>query len=218
MNYPVRLCIAKTGRAKYISHLDFMRCIQRAVCRAKLPAAYSQGFHPHMQTAFAATLPLGFTSLAEIVELQLTDSIPYAQVQQRLNAALPENIHVTAAGKPQHAFKELTYAEYTIRIATEDPAQLHQTFLDFLAQEMILTHKKTKRGMKEVDLKPMVEVQDVMEESKELVLRLCLPAGSTVSLNPMLFLQAWQEKGSFVLDFPKICRTSLLTADRSPFF
>ncbi|WP_369677352.1 TIGR03936 family radical SAM-associated protein, partial [Ruminococcus sp. CAG:330] len=47
-NISVRVRFAKLGRAKYISHLDLIRCFQRAVCRAGLPAAYSAGFHPHM--------------------------------------------------------------------------------------------------------------------------------------------------------------------------
>ena len=55
----VRMRFAKTGRARYISHLDLIRCFQRAVCRAKLPAAYSEGFHPHMQTSFATTPAAG---------------------------------------------------------------------------------------------------------------------------------------------------------------
>ena len=72
----VRMRFMKTGRAKYISHLDLIRCLQRAVCRAKLPAAYSEGFHPHMQTSFATTLPLGFTGTGELMDLELSEPLP----------------------------------------------------------------------------------------------------------------------------------------------
>ena len=97
-NISVRVRFAKLGRAKYISHLDLIRCFQRAVCRAGLPAAYSAGFHPHMQTSFAATLPLGFTSTAEVMELSLSEPVPPGRGGcSRLNAALPPDIRILEA-------------------------------------------------------------------------------------------------------------------------
>ena len=65
----VRMRFMKTGRAKYISHLDLIRCLQRAVCRAKLPAAYSEGFHPHMQTSFFSGRRLTPKEAEELKEL-----------------------------------------------------------------------------------------------------------------------------------------------------
>ena len=61
----VRMRFAKTGRARYISHLDLIRCFQRAVCRAKLPAAYSEGFHPHMRDFLCHHAAAGVFSTAE---------------------------------------------------------------------------------------------------------------------------------------------------------
>lgn len=218
MNNTVRMRFAKTGRAKYISHLDLIRCLQRAVCRAGLPAAYSGGFHPHMQTSFAATLPLGFTSTSEILELGLTEEVPYGEVMERLNDVLPEDIRILEAGAPQFAFKELTYALYTVELPCDDPAQLRTDLDQFLAQPEILAQKKTKKGLKEIDLKPMTEVMDIREEIGRLVLELCLPAGSAANLNPMLLLEAWQNSAGNAVKSPKICRTALLTAERSNFF
>lgn len=102
----VRMRFMKTGRAKYISHLDLIRCLQRAVCRAKLPAAYSEGFHPHMQTSFATTLPLGFIGTGELMDLELSEPLPCETVMERLNAVLPEGIRILEAGKGQLAFQK----------------------------------------------------------------------------------------------------------------
>ena len=55
----LRFRVAKTGRAKYISHLDFVRCVQRAIRRSGLPVHYTNGFHPHMEAVFATALPFG---------------------------------------------------------------------------------------------------------------------------------------------------------------
>ncbi|MFQ9093695.1 MAG: TIGR03936 family radical SAM-associated protein [Ruminococcus sp.] len=130
----VRMRFKKTGRAKYISHLDLIRCLQRAVCRAKLPAAYSEGFHPHMQTSFATTLPLGFTGTGELMDLELSEPLPCETVMERLNAVLPEGIRILEAGKGQLAFKKLAYANYTVRIPGENSGELYDSFCVFRAQ------------------------------------------------------------------------------------
>ncbi len=172
----VRMRFMKTGRAKYISHLDLIRCLQRAVCRAKLPAAYSEGFHPHMQTSFATTLPLGFIGTGELMDLELSEPLPCETVMERLNAVLPEGIRILEAGKRQLAFKKLAYARYTVRIPCEDAAVLHRSFDSFCAQPEIITEKRTKKGgTKEVDLKPMLEVTAVTEQPDALEVELCLP-------------------------------------------
>lgn len=142
----VRMRFAKTGRARYISHLDLIRCFQRAVCRAKLPAAYSEGFHPHMQTSFATTLPLGFFSTAEQMDLELTEELPCDAVMERLNAVLPEGIRILEAWKGMLAFKKLAYANYTVQIPSESSGELYDSFCVFAAQPEILTEKRTKKG------------------------------------------------------------------------
>ncbi len=55
--YKVRIKYAKMGVLKYIGHLDLMRFFQKAVKRADLDIAYSQGFSPHQLMSFAAELP-----------------------------------------------------------------------------------------------------------------------------------------------------------------
>lgn len=217
-NISVRVRFAKLGRSKYISHLDLIRCFQRAVCRAGLPAAYSAGFHPHMQTSFAATLPLGFTSTAEVMELSLSEPVPPEEVLSRLNAALPSDIRILEAGAPQHTFRELAYATYTVELPCGEPEALAKQFDAFLAQPEILVQKRSKKGMREVDLKPMIEQAEAVPESQQLVLHLCLPSGSSSSLNPMLLLHALEDFVQIPLRTPRICRTALLTAEKTKFF
>ena len=60
--YKYRAEITKGEEVRYISHLDYAGVIQRAICRAHLPAAYSEGFNPHMKMAFASALAMGVTS------------------------------------------------------------------------------------------------------------------------------------------------------------
>ena len=67
-----RLRYARFGPARFASHLDLGRALGRALRRAALPVAYSQGFHPLPKMAFGPPLPVGVESEAEFLELTLT--------------------------------------------------------------------------------------------------------------------------------------------------
>lgn len=218
MSITVRMCFSKTGRAIYISHLDLIRCFQRAVCRAGLPAAYSEGFHPHMQTSFAATLPLGFSSTSEIMDLELEQEVPYEEVREKLNQTLPEDIQILRAGAPELAFKALACAEYSIRIPADQPELLAESLEQFLAQPAILTEKRSKKGMREVDLKPMILDAQTVCTASQLEVQLCLVCSSSMSLNPMLVLEAWKKSAGISAEISGIRRESLLTEQRKKFF
>jgi len=83
----VRLTLEKRGDLRFISHLDWLRMIYRAVSRAKLPMAYSRGFNPRPKIAFSPALPLFTEAWREYVDLELTESVE--GVAQRLNLFLP---------------------------------------------------------------------------------------------------------------------------------
>ena len=90
----LRLFYRKRGRAKYISHLDITRCMQRSLKRAGLPVWYTQGFNPHMYMTFALPLALGYESDYECMDLRFTHLMEFEEIQTRLNAALPRDIQV----------------------------------------------------------------------------------------------------------------------------
>ena len=68
MNDAVRILFEKTGRARYISHLDLQHTIQRSFARAGIAVRHSNGFNPHPQMTIALPLPLGCESLCEIMD------------------------------------------------------------------------------------------------------------------------------------------------------
>lgn len=87
----VRLKIQKLDQLKFISHLDWLRMIYRAVSRAKIPVAYSQGFNPKARISFSPALPLFSESVGEYVDLELVKAItdPIKDVLDKMNAYLP---------------------------------------------------------------------------------------------------------------------------------
>jgi radical SAM-linked protein len=83
----VRLKIEKRGDLRFISHLDWLRMIYRAVARSKLPVTYSKGFNPRAKVSFGPALPLFTESYGEYIDIEVTEAV--SGVKERLNSYLP---------------------------------------------------------------------------------------------------------------------------------
>ena len=79
----VRIRFSKTGRARYISHLDLNRTMTRAVRRAGLPIWYTEGFNPKPKITFAAPLSIGTESMCEFMDIRLTEKMPAEEAMRR---------------------------------------------------------------------------------------------------------------------------------------
>jgi radical SAM family uncharacterized protein/radical SAM-linked protein len=90
----VRVRYAKGGRLVALSHLETMHAILRAVRRAALPVAYSQGYHPKPRVSFGPALPVGVESRCEHMDLELVGVQDAADVGRRLEVALPPGLTV----------------------------------------------------------------------------------------------------------------------------
>ena len=102
-----RLLFSKTGRARYISHLDLMRTFQRAFARAKIPIKHTEGFNPHPFVSIALPLSVGYSSQCEILEFGLLEGTSYEEVPERLTAVMPEGIVVHQCCPGERKLKEL---------------------------------------------------------------------------------------------------------------
>lgn len=90
-NLRLRVEFRETGRLAMLSHLELARALERAVRRADLPYAVSQGFSPHMKIAFGAALPVGVGGLHEYFDLQTTEYMaPEAIIEALQKASVPD--------------------------------------------------------------------------------------------------------------------------------
>lgn len=85
--FRLRVEYRKQGRLALLSHLEIARALERAVRRADLPFAVSQGFSPHMKIAFGSALPVGVGSTCEIFDLQMTRYVAPEKALAALQAA-----------------------------------------------------------------------------------------------------------------------------------
>ena len=148
---------------KFVGHLDTMRYFQKAIRRAELPVTFSGGYSPHMIMSFAAPLGVGTTSLGEYFDMELTEKVPTAEIEDRLNAVMVEGVTISSArqvedGKASTAMALVAAADYFVafRPGKEPCGNWQEKLADFLAQKEITVTKKTKRSEKTVDIRPFI--------------------------------------------------------------
>jgi radical SAM-linked protein len=93
----IKIKYTKGEEVKYISHRDLMRAFQRAIRRAGIPMAYSQGFNPHMKISWGQALKVGAASAGEYAELQVEGWVKAGELMERLNKTLPRGIEILEA-------------------------------------------------------------------------------------------------------------------------
>lgn len=178
----------KDHRAQYISHLDFLRTIGRAMRRAGLPLEYSQGFNPHPLITFAAPISVGIKSRCEMFCARLTEDITADEFKERLKNAMPDCLPILDVTKNEIEFKNICSADYEIE--TENIVTGEQIKV-FMAQQQILIDKKTKKGIKETDIKA-----DIFDISvKDNIISATLKTSDSGSLKPMLLVSAINKYG-----------------------
>lgn len=189
-----RLLFEKTGRARYISHLDLMRTFQRAFLRADIPIKHTEGFNPHPFISIALPLSLGHSSVCEILEFGLLPGTAHADVPARLNAVLPEGVRVTACYSGERPLKELTDLEYVIGLELAcDRQTLVGAWSAAMDRKSWIIEKKSKKaksGVTTLDLAPLIKRYTFTEtEGNELRLTAVL-AAQNPGLNPSVMVNA----------------------------
>ncbi len=207
----VRVVFSKTGRARFISHLDLVRTMTRVVRRAEIPLWYTEGFNRHPYLTFAAPLSLGFEGLRESMDLRLEEDLPYDELVARLNAALPEGFEAISAAEAVHKVGALAAARYRLRF--DCPPEKIKALL---AQAEILVEKRTKKKtMKTLDIRPAFADAQVSAYGEGTEVTVTLPVGND-TVNPSLLLQALNAASDREYHL-RVLRLDLLTADGKPF-
>ena len=187
-NIRYRFRFNKGEEVKFIGHLDVMIAFQRALKRADIPIAYSNGFNPHQLIAFALPLSLGYTSTGEYGDFQLQYEMDCDELKERLNNTLPCGMYVTELIRLKDGVKNtmasVCAASYDIKFDESiTPDDINNNLKGFLALNEIVVMKKTKNNFKETDIKPdIINVENISE--KNAALRVLVNAGSKRNLKP----------------------------------
>lgn len=179
----IRFSHSKSGALRYTGNLDMQKVWERAFRRAKLPLAYSQGFHPQPRINQACPLPLGFTSTAELLDVWLTDEMPLDQVRAAVETAIPDGMKIqTVETIDLHApalQTQVDTADYAITLHQPvDAVKLQERISGLLDSPAVMRERRGKM----YNLRPLIMAMRILEpigDPVKLLLTLTVREGAT---------------------------------------
>ncbi len=184
-----RIKYTKGEMVKYISHLDFLRSVNRSFKRGRIPVKYSNGFNPHVLLNIALPCPVGVSSVCELLDIELYEEMDILEIKQRLSKALPVGIEVLEVTRKTKLpdFFDISTALYEISFKADKEIDIQR----FIAEKEFMIEKKSKRGMKEVNIKDFVKSIEVLcEEKNAYKINTVIDAGAKSNLKPELLIGA----------------------------
>jgi radical SAM-linked protein len=177
MNHRYRIYYEKTESMRYTGNLDIHKAWERTFRRAKLPLAYSQGFHPQPKIQLACPLPLGFLSENEILDFYITEELSLDSILDLLNGKLPlglkiVEIKIILNNEPTLPVQTIS-TRYRIELLDEVNVENLSIGLEELNKKEIIIRKR--RG-KEYDLRPLIEEISMVTGNKKPVILVKLSA------------------------------------------
>ena len=183
----VRFRFEKTGSAAFISHLDLMRTLGRALSRAGIPAAKTNGFNPHAYISIPCALSLGYEGTEEMADIGLPMTFQSSLIPERMNNVLPDGIRVSAAYPITRKSGEIASADYSLLF--EASAEEKEAVIAALSQKPLIVLKKSKRNEEEKDISSMI--LDIKTTENGISARLVCSAAE--NLNPRMLLAALEK-------------------------
>lgn len=217
-DFKVRLVVAKEGRSAYISHLDTMRTLQRALARADLALKHTGGFHQRVFLSLVRPLSLGYESDGELCDIVLANRCDLTELPARLNAVLPEGLSVKLASENAVNGREIQWTRYEIFVWLPEPAEENwpERLLALWLAPDFSVQKRNKKGVyQEAQVADMIRSLTLSETSEKNVLRMdaVLKDGPDGSLNPAYLFAAAQEKLGFEPAFVRTRRKGFFGED-----
>ncbi len=181
-----RLLFEKTGNAVYISHLDLMRLFQRAFKRAGLPLTHTHGFNPRPSVSIALPMSVGVESQCELLDFDLEgESVPCDEILRRLNEVLVDGVRGLQIYEDGRKNKNLAYLDCQVTMEYDRPIpdDAAQQMEELFRQGEVLVEKKSKNGVTEQNIIPMIRGLTIEKGNRQLVVaaRVCC---QNPTLNP----------------------------------
>jgi radical SAM-linked protein len=181
----VHYCIefSKTGRGRFLSHLETVKVFERAFRRSGLNIKMSSGYHPIPVLKFSRALPLGIESEKERLIIESEKNRTPSDISNSLNRTLPEGFSIKRTFKTEkdRVSKLLNEGRFAYTVFMDKSAisldKVRHLLKEFVSAETFRIIKKTKKAVREVDLKELIldiELSDAnlsftLDETKQLI-------------------------------------------------
>ncbi len=170
----IRMKYSKTGRVRFLSHLDFMTLFHRISIRAGVPIAFSRGFNPHPKIAFGPALPVGIESEAEYLDMETDPFIDLLKMTKDLNSSLPEGIAILESRVVPKNLPSLsgsiTRYDYSVEVPNLSAEALDGRVAAFLSNSSVII----TRNERQKEIRPCIEAMTAMisQEGSRLLITL----------------------------------------------
>jgi radical SAM-linked protein len=155
----VRLRYTERGKVRFVSHRDLARVWERAIRKAELPIAYSEGFSPRPRLHFGLALSVGHESDAEFLDIDLREDVDVAELPVRLTPCLPDGVDVTAAAVVADNEAALQAVVTSVTWSFEldcDAADARERLERLMARDEVVLTVQRKGKDQQVDLRPVI--------------------------------------------------------------
>lgn len=216
-----RLLFEKTGRGVWISHLDLMRLFQRAFKRADLPLTHTQGFNPRASVSIALPLSVGVESACELLDFELDgQTVSCDEICNRLNNALVDGVRVLEVYETGRKIRDLSllHCMVTLEYDAGVPADAQAAMEKLFAQESVIVPKKTKNGIQDQNIIPMIRRLSVVSVDPNTIELDVLVCCQNPTLNPaQLALAVEMHLPEYKADFTKSRRVEIYDQNENVF-
>lgn len=188
-----RLLFEKKGNAVWISHLDLMRLFQRAFKRAGYVLTHTQGFNPRPSVSIALPLSVGVESCCEFLDFDLEGEWgDYEVLVEKLNSTLTDGISVLEAYEKGKKIGELSYLRSIISLEYDAgvPECAEAAIKQLLTSPEVIVTKKTKNGLQEQNIIPMIHSVKIAKKSENLLELNIIHCCQNPTLNPIQITSA----------------------------
>jgi len=166
----IRIRFSKFGKVRFTSHRDVARMWERAVRRAELPMAYSEGFNPRPKMSFGLALSTCHESSAEYLDIEIdparADQIDMAGLLSDLTQHLPDGIDAIGAEETSRKTPSLqqavTSCTWQIDVTNTDEATAAGAVARALAADELVVTRQRKGKEVTDDLRPLLLGVDII--------------------------------------------------------
>lgn len=196
----------KLGRMKFSSHRDFQRALERAINRSQIPIAYSAGFSPHPKISYANAAPTGCASVAEYIEIGLTEPVDPEFIKDSINQALGEGLKIGEAvvARSSDFIERLAASLWEVELCEVARPEVAQAVKSLLAEQEVIVERLTKQGIRKFDARGAILALRVNPEGSSrgcAILEVVVRAGNP-TVRPDDVLSALKSAGGLALTVP----------------
>lgn len=203
----LRCYYKRVGDLKFISHLNTIDLLQRAVMYTDADIIFTEGFNPHPKMSFGNPLPLGVSSDLEVFDVDVADDTDIDYFQEKANEYLPDEVKILKlfdATNDRSISKIFTHSIYEFYILSYENLE----DIDLNIEDSLLIKRKKKRKNKKFDyiteeIRDYVELLSDFKKVDENEYKLVAKLENSIDkiINPMNFIKGLFKK--YDLEIPE---------------